>query len=325
MRATKGDVPVLVTGGAGFIGSNLVAALAADDTRVRVLDDISTGSMANLRDVADDVEVMVGDIRAPDQVRRAMDGVDTIYHLAALPRVARSVADPFGTHLVNVNGTLNVLVAARDTGVRRVVFASSSSVYGDTPTLPKHEDMAPWPQSPYAASKLAGEGYCRAFSNVYGVEAVSLRFFNVFGPRQDPTGEYATAVPRFISRLLAGEPPTIFGDGKQSRDFTHIDNVVRACRLAADTTPDVAGEAINVGCGDRTSLLELIGLMNDIIGTSIEPEFADPRPGDVRDTEASIDKARDLLGYAPEVDLREGLERTVAWFDREAPILWGTG
>ena len=316
---------VLVTGGAGFIGSNLAAALAADGSRVRVLDDLSTGSMANLRDVVEDVEVMVGDIRAPDQVRRAMDEVDTVYHLAALPRVVRSVADPFGTHLVNVNGTLNVLVAARDAGVRRMVFASSSSVYGDTPTLPKHEEMAPRPQSPYAASKLAGEGYCRAFSNVYGVEAVSLRFFNVFGPRQDPTGEYATAVPRFISRLLAGEAPTIFGDGKQSRDFTHIDNVVRACRLAADAGREVAGEAINVGCGDRTSLLDLIGLMNDIIGTSIEPQFADPRPGDVRDTEASVDKARDLLGYAPEVELHEGLERTVAWFAREAPILWGTG
>ena len=318
-------MPVLVTGGAGFIGSNLVAALAADGSRVRVLDDLATGSMANLREVADEVEVMVGDIRAPDQVRRAMDDVDTVYHLAALPRVARSVADPFGTHLVNVNGTLNVLVAARDTGVRRVVFASSSSVYGDTPTLPKHEDMPPRPQSPYAASKVAGEGYCRAFSNVYGVEAVSLRFFNVFGPRQDPTGEYATAVPRFISRLLAGEPPTIFGDGKQSRDFTHVDNVVRACRQAAVAGSEVAGEVINVGCGERTSLLELLGLMNDIIGTSIEPEFADPRPGDVRDTEASVDKARALLGYAPEVDLRDGLERTVEWFAREAPVMWGTG
>src|ERR687891_247668 len=316
---------ILITGGAGFIGSEPGGAPVAGGGRGRGLHEPSAGSMANLRDVADDVEVMVGDIRAPDQVRRAMDDVDTVYHLAALPRVARSVADPFGTHLVNVNGTLNVLVAARDVGVQRLVFASSSSVYGDTPTLPKHEDMAPRPQSPYAASKLAGEGYCRAFSNVYGVEAVSLRFFNVFGPRQDPTAEYAAVIPRFITRLLAGEPPTIFGDGKQSRDFTHIDNVVRACRLAADVPPHVAGEAINVGCGERTSLLELVGLMNDIIGTSIEPEFADPRPGDVRDTEASVDRARALLGYAPEVDLRDGLERTVEWFAREAPVMWGTG
>ena len=315
---------VLVTGGAGFIGSNLVAALVADGSSVRVLDDLSTGSMANLGEVSEDVEVMVGDVRAPDQVRRALDGSEVVYHLAALPRVARSVADPFGTHLVNVNGTLNILVAARDAGVRRVVFASSSSVYGDTPTLPKHEDMAPRPQSPYAASKVAGEGYCRAFSNVFGMQAVSLRFFNVFGPRQDPSGEYATAVPRFISRLLAGERPTIFGDGKQSRDFTHIDNVIRACRLAAEASRDIAGEAINVGCGERTSLLELIDMMNDIIGTSIEPVFAEPRPGDVRDTEASVEKARELLGYTPAVGLREGLERTVAWFAREAPILWGS-
>ncbi|MGH2678162.1 MAG: SDR family NAD(P)-dependent oxidoreductase [Actinomycetota bacterium] len=314
----------LVTGGAGFIGSNLASALVADGVAVRVLDDLSTGSMANLREAADEVEVVVGDVRAPDQVREAMADVDTVYHLAALPRVARSVADPFGTHLVNVNGTLNVLVAARDAGVRRLVFASSSSVYGDTPTLPKGEDMAPRPQSPYAASKLAGEGYCRAFSNVYGLEAVSLRFFNVFGPRQDPTGEYATAVPRFISRMLAGLPPTIFGDGKQSRDFTHIDNVVKACRLAADADRGVAGEAINVGCGDRTSLLDLIDLLNDLLGATIEPEFADPRPGDVRDTEASVEKAEQLLGYRPEIDLREGMARTVAWFRDEAPILWGS-
>lgn len=314
----------LVTGGAGFIGSNLAAALVADGVKVRVLDDLSTGSMANLRSVADDLEITVGDVRAPDQVRRAMDGVDTVYHLAALPRVARSVADPFGTHLVNVNGTLNVLMGARDTGVRRVVFASSSSVYGDTPTLPKVEEMAPRPQSPYAASKLAGEAYCRAFSNVYGLEAVSLRFFNVFGPRQDPTGEYATAVPRFISLMLAGEPPTIFGDGKQSRDFTHIDNVVRACRLASEASADVAGEAINVGCGTRTSLLDLIDLLNGILGSDIEPEFTDPRPGDVRDTEAAVEKAHDLLGYRPEVDLREGMARTVAWFSERAPIPWGS-
>lgn len=317
-------MPVLVTGGAGFIGSNLASALVADGVSVRVLDDLSTGSMANLRGVVDEIEVVVGDVRAPDQVRRAMDGVDTVYHLAALPRVARSVADPFGTHLVNVNGTLNVLLAARDTGVGRLVFASSSSVYGDTPTLPKHEEMAPRPQSPYAASKLAGEGYCRAFSNVYGLEAVSLRFFNVFGPGQDPTGEYATAVPRFISRMLAGEPPTIFGDGKQSRDFTHIDNVVRACRQAAERSAGVAGEAINVGCGARASLLELIEVLNDILGTAIQPDFADPRPGDVRDTEASVEKAAELLGYRPEVGLREGLDRTVAWFAEEAPILWGS-
>lgn len=316
---------VLVTGGAGFIGSNLVSALAAEGHRVQVLDDLSTGSMANLREVSEAVEVVVGDIRAPDQVRTAMAAAELVFHLAALPRVARSVADPFGTHLVNVNGTLNVLLAARDTGVRRVVFASSSSVYGDSRTLPKHEKLPPRPQSPYAASKLAGEAYCRSFANVYGLQTVSLRFFNVFGPRQDPTGEYATAVPRFISRMLGGERPVIFGDGTQSRDFTHIDNVTRACRLAGEAGDDVVGEAINVGCGARTSLLELIDVLNGILGTELEPEFTDPRPGDVRDTEAAIEKAGSLLGYRPEVDLRTGLASTVDWFTAHAPILWGSG
>lgn len=314
-----------MTGGAGFIGSNLVSALVADGHKVSVLDDLSTGSMTNLRDVAEDIEMVVGDIRAPEQVRKALVGREVVYHLAALPRVARSVADPVGTHLVNVNGTLNVLIAARDMGVRRVVFASSSSVYGDTPVLPKHEDMAPRPLSPYAASKLSGEGYCRSFSNVFGLESVSLRFFNVFGSRQDPTGEYATAVPRFICRMQGGERPVIFGDGRQSRDFTYIDNVVRACRLAAKAERNVSGEVINVGGGERTSLLDLIRLVNDILGTDIEPEFTDPRPGDVRDTEASVAKAEELLGFRSEVDLREGLARTAAWFAEHSPVVGSQG
>lgn len=315
---------VLVTGGAGFIGSNLVAALAARGSRVRVLDDLSTGSMANLKEVADDVEVIVGDIRAPDQVRRALAGVEVVFHLAALPRVARSVADPFGTHLVNVNGTLNVLSAAHEMGIRRVVFASSSSVYGDTPTLPKHEDMNPRPQSPYAASKLAGEAYCRAFSSVYDIETVALRFFNVFGPRQDPAAEYAAVIPRFITRMIGGERPVILGDGKQSRDFTHIDNVVRGCLLAAEARQAAVGETINVACGSRITLIDLVTTLDELLGTDLEPEFGEPRPGDVRHSEAAIDKAAELLGYRPEVELREGLERTVAWFAEEAPILWGS-
>jgi UDP-N-acetylglucosamine/UDP-N-acetyl-alpha-D-glucosaminouronate 4-epimerase len=318
-------VDVLVTGGAGFIGSNLVSALVKDGHRVRILDDLSTGSMANLREVADEVEVVVGDVRAPDQVRVSMAAADLVFHLAALPRVARSVADPFGTHIVNVNGTLNVLLAARDTGTRRVIFASSSSVYGDTESLPKHEELPPRPQSPYAASKLAGEAYCRSFANVYELETVSLRFFNVFGPRQDPTGEYATAVPRFISRMLGGERPVIFGDGKQSRDFTYIDNVVRACLQAGEAGPEAVGESINVGCGERTSLLELIDLLNEILGTVIEPAFTDPRPGDVRDTEAGIDRAQALLGYRPEIDLRTGLASTIDWFAQHAPPSWRSG
>jgi nucleoside-diphosphate-sugar epimerase len=313
-----------VTGGAGFIGSNLVSALVAEGHRVRVLDDLSTGSMANLREVADAVDVLVGDVRAPDQVRTAMAAAEVVFHLAALPRVARSVADPLGTHIVNVNGTLNVLLAARDSGARRVVFASSSSVYGDTRVLPEHEELPPRPRSPYAASKLACEAYCRSFGAVYGLETVSLRFFNVFGPRQDPTGEYATAVPRFISLMLSGERPVVFGDGRQSRDFTHIENVVRACRLAADAGPDAVGEVVNVGCGQRTSLLELIDMLNGILRTELEPEFTDPRPGDVRETEAAIGRAEALLGYRPWVDLRTGLASTVDWFVEHAPILGGS-
>jgi len=314
----------VVTGGAGFIGSNLVAALAARGSRVRVLDDLSTGSMANLRELEDGVEVIVGDVRAPDQVRRALAGAEVVFHLAALPRVARSVADPFGTHVVNVNGTLNVLSVARDMGARRLVFASSSSVYGDTPTLPKHEDMNPRPQSPYAASKLAAEAYCRAFSSVYDIETVSLRFFNAFGPRQDPAAEYAAVIPRFITRMIAGEAPVILGDGEQSRDFTHIDNVVAGCLLAAEAGTSAVGESINVACGSRITLLDLVTTLNELLGSDLEPDFAETRPGDVRHSEAAIDKAAELLGYTPEVELREGLKRTVAWFREEAPILWGS-
>jgi UDP-glucose 4-epimerase len=317
-------MPVLVTGGAGFIGSNLVDALIAGGSRVRVIDDLSTGSMANLRVAGDDVEVIVGDVRAPDQVRRALAGTDVVFHLAALPRVARSVADPFGTHLVNVNGTLNVLSAAHEMGIRRVVFASSSSVYGDTPTLPKHEEMNPRPQSPYAATKLAGEAYCQAFSSVFDIETVALRFFNAFGPRQDPAAEYAAVIPKFITRMIAGQRPVISGDGKQSRDFTHIDNVVRACLLAAEAGPAAVGESINVACGSRITLIELVASLNEILGSDLEPEFTEARPGDVRHSEAAIEKAAELLGYRPKVGLREGLDRTVAWFAEEAPIRWGS-
>lgn len=315
---------VLVTGGAGFIGSNLVAALLAQGRRVRVLDDLSTGSMLNLREVAEDVEVVIGDVRAPDQVRKAMAGTEVVFHLAALPRVARSVADPFTTHLVNVNGTLNVLLAAHEMGLRRVVFASSSSVYGDTPSLPKHEEMALRPQSPYAASKLAGEAYCRAFSSVFDIETVSLRFFNAFGPRQDPTAEYAAVIPKFITTMLAGERPVIFGDGTQSRDFTHIDNIVRACGLAADAGPRAVGEAINVATGSRISLLDLVAALNEVLGSDLEPASGEPRPGDVRHSEAAIDKAAELIGYRPEVGVRDGLARTVTWFTERAPILRGS-
>jgi nucleoside-diphosphate-sugar epimerase len=305
-------VNALVTGGAGFIGSNLVRSLAADGHAVRVLDDLSTGRKENLEGV--DGEVVVGDVRDRPLVRRAVDGVEVVFHLAALPSVARSVADPRASHEVNVDGTLNVLLAAGDAGVRRLVYASSSSVYGDTPTLPKHEDMPVSPRSPYAAAKLAGEAYCRAFSHVYPLETVSLRFFNVFGPRQDPASQYAAVVPRFVTRMLAGRPAEVTGDGRQTRDFTYVDNAVSACRLAATAGPDAAGQAMNVGCNDRISVLDLVHLVNGLLGERIEPVFTPTRPGDVRDSQAATDRAERLIGYRPLVPVREGLAATVRWF-----------
>jgi UDP-glucose 4-epimerase len=314
-------VNVVVTGGAGFIGSNLVRGLNANGERVRVLDDLTTGALANLDDA--DVDMTVGDIRDPDTVREAVAGSDVVYHLAALPSVARSVADPMRSHQVNVTGTVTALQAARDAGVRRVVYASSSSVYGDTPTLPKEEEMSPQPQSPYAASKLAGEAYCRAFSRVFGVETVSLRFFNVFGPRQDPASEYAAVIPRFVTQMLAGERPSVFGDGTQSRDFTYVDNAVRACLLAGEAGSDAAGEVVNIACGQRITLLDLVGELNRLLGTDLEPSFGDPHPGDVRHSLAAIDRAERLIGYRPERDVRRGLEDTVAWFSTRPPVTTG--
>lgn len=306
---------VLVTGGAGFIGSNLVRSLVASGDRVRVLDDLSTGFLRNVEDVNGGVEMVEADVRDAGAVRAAADGVEVVYHLAALPSVARSVADPLASHRVNVDGTLNVLTAAVATGVRRVVYASSSSVYGDTPTLPKHEDMSPSPRSPYAASKLAGEAYCRAFAGAFGLETVALRFFNVFGPRQDPASEYAAVVPRFIARMLGGEPPEVYGDGSQSRDFTFVANAVQACVLAGSAGPEASGEAVNVGCGGQTTLLELIDILNDVLGTDLHPVFRAPREGDVRHSRAAIEKAERLLGYRPLVGLREGLVESVRWFE----------
>jgi UDP-glucose 4-epimerase len=307
-------VNVLVTGGAGFIGSYLVRSLAADGHAVRVLDDFSTGRTENLDGVAGEVQVVEGDVRDPLQVRAAVTGVKVVHHLAALPSVARSVADPRASHEVNVDGTLNVLLAAADAGVRRLVYASSSSVYGDTPVLPKHEQMPVSPRSPYAAAKLAGEAYCRAFAGVYPLETVCLRFFNVFGPRQDPASQYAAVVPRFITRMLAGEPAEVTGDGLQTRDFTYVANAVSACRLAADAGLEAVGEAMNVGCGERISVLDLVDLVNERLGRRVEPVFTPARPGDVRDSQAAIAKAITLLGYRPLVPVREGLGATVAWF-----------
>jgi UDP-N-acetylglucosamine/UDP-N-acetyl-alpha-D-glucosaminouronate 4-epimerase len=310
---------IVVTGGAGFIGSNLVRGLLATDHGVRVVDNLSTGSARNLQGLEDQVSMIREDVRNVEALRKAMVAAEVVVHLAALPSVARSVADPVRSHSVNVNGTVGTLVAARDAGVRRVVYASSSSIYGDTPTLPKHEGMVPSPLSPYAASKLAGEAYCQAFARVYDLETISLRFFNVFGPRQDPGSEYAAVIPKFVTRMLAGRRPVIFGDGRQSRDFTFVESAVRACSLAATAGPQAVGEAVNVAGGSRTSLLDLVSLLNGIIGTSIEPEHADPRPGDVRHSEASIEKAGELLGYRPAIDVAAGLRATVDWFAEEPP------
>ena len=305
---------VLVTGGAGFIGSSLVRSLAADGHAVRVLDDFSTGKAANLDGVDGDLEVLEGDLRDPAAVAKAVAGAEVIHHLAALPSVARSVADPRASHEVNVSGTLNLLLAAVEAGVGRVVYASSSSVYGDTPVLPKHEDMPVSPRSPYAAAKLAGEAYCRSFARVYPIQTVCLRFFNVFGPRQDPNSQYAAVVPRFATRMLAGRPAEVTGDGRQTRDFTFVANAVRACRLATTAGPDAVGETMNVGCGDRISVLDLVELVNDLLPERVDPVFTPARPGDVRDSQASIAAAERLIGYRPLVGVREGVATTVRWF-----------
>lgn len=307
---------VLVTGGAGFIGSHLVEALLRRGDQVRVFDNFSTGRYDNLAHVRGDVDVIEGDLRDADAVRRAVAGVEIVFHQGALASVQRSVDDPITTHAVNVTGTLHVLTAARDAGVRRVVFASSSSVYGDTPTLPKIETQAPQPLSPYAVSKLAGEQYCMAFSVVYGLPAIALRYFNVFGPRQDPHSEYAAVIPRFIDRMVRGIPPIIYGDGLQSRDFTYIENVVDANLAAADAPADCSA-VFNVGAGERTSLLELAAQINHLLGSNLAPDHQPPRAGDVRHSQASIEAIRKTLGYAPRVSLTEGLARTLAWFRDE--------
>jgi nucleoside-diphosphate-sugar epimerase len=308
------DMNVLITGGAGFIGSNLARCLVASGYGVRILDDLSTGYESNLEDLRDDVELRIGDVRDHDAAVTACRDVDAVFHLAALPSVARSVEDPLRSNSVNVDGTLSILVAARDAGVRRVVYASSSSVYGNTPTLPKREDMATTALSPYAASKLAGEAYCAAFANAYDLETVSLRFFNVFGPRQDPGSPYAAVIPVFVARMLAGEPPLVFGDGSQSRDFTFVASAVQACFLAATADSSVSGEAMNIAGGARITLLDLIHELNQILGTAFEPLFTGPRPGDVLHSLADISKAARLLGYQPHGDVRAGLRDTVAWY-----------
>ena len=304
----------LVTGGGGFIGSHLVDRLLDEGYEVRVLDNFSTGRRENLQELKDEIELVEGDVQSYERAHNAVRGCELVFHLAALPSVPRSVHDPLTTNASNVIGTLNVLLAARDSEVRRVVFASSSSVYGANSKLPKAEDHRPVPVSPYAVGKLAAEGYCRSFWEVYGLETVALRFFNTFGSRQDPFSQYAAVIPRFAAALLSGEAPRVFGDGEQTRDFTHVDNVVEASLLAAGAG-GVAGLVFNIASGSRVSVNELLELLRELSGRDVEARYEAARAGEVRHSQADITAARRGLGYSPNVSLREGLERTLADLD----------
>jgi nucleoside-diphosphate-sugar epimerase len=302
----------LVTGGAGFIGSHLTEELVRRGERVRVVDNLVTGKRQNLSHIPD-VEFVEGDLADPDVARRAVAGADFVLHQAAIPSVPRSVADPITSNRANIDATLNVLVAARDAGVKRLVYAGSSSAYGDTPTLPKVEMMTPEPLSPYALQKLVGELYLQMFTRLYGLETVTIRYFNVFGPRQDPSSPYSGVISVFITALCEGRQPTIYGDGEQTRDFTYVANVVdgvlRACKA-----PNCSGEVINVATAGRISLNDLFRQVRELVGANIEPLYGPPRAGDVRDSQADIKKAQRLLGYEPTVSFADGLKRTVHWY-----------
>lgn len=303
----------LVTGGAGFIGSNIVEELIKRGHEVRVVDNLITGKRENIEQFLDKIEFLEEDIRDYETCKRAVNGVDFVLHQAALPSVPRSIEDPILANDINVNGTLNLLLASNEVKARRFVFASSSSVYGDDPSLPKKEDAGGNLLSPYALTKLVGEKYCKVFSVIYGLPTVCLRYFNIFGPRQDPASQYAAVIPSFISKMLAGNKPTIFGDGEQSRDFTFVGNVVEANILATEVE-NISGEAINVGCGEKTTVNSLAAKINEILNTSIEPDYDKPRPGDIRHSFADITKARERLKFEPLVGFREGLERTIRWY-----------
>jgi UDP-glucose 4-epimerase len=307
----------LVTGGAGFIGSHLAQTLLGRGERVRVADNLSTGRRSNLDVLGKDAEILIGDLADPAFARDTVAGVDYVLHQAAIPSVPRSVADPLTSHRANLDSTVALLVAARDADVRRVVYAGSSSAYGDTPVLPKREDMAPDPLSPYALQKLVGEQYLQMFTRLYGLDTVTIRYFNVFGPRQDPSSPYSGVIALFVSCMLRGEAPSIVGDGEQTRDFTYVDNVVDGV-LRAATAPAAAGHVINVATGTRISINQLAGSLQRLLGVDVTPEHVPPRPGDVRDSLADISKARDLLGYRPIVTFDEGLRRTVDWYRSQA-------
>lgn len=306
----------LVTGGAGFIGSHLVERLVQEGKTVRVLDNFATGKRANLAPFAGRIDLIEGDIAEPVACARACRGVEVVLHEAALPSVPKSVSDPVATHRTNIDGTFNVLVAARDAGVRRLVYAASSSAYGETETLPKHEAILPQPLSPYAVQKLTGEYYCSVFARCYGLQTLSIRYFNVFGPRQDPTSQYAAAIPAFVTAILRGEPPTVYGDGEQTRDFTYIENVIQANLLAARAA-ETHGEIVNVACGEHITVNDIIMKINQILGKNVSPNYVPPRPGDIKDSWADIQLATKVIGFRPTVAFDEGLRRTINWYVKE--------
>jgi nucleoside-diphosphate-sugar epimerase len=311
----KGDLmeKFLVTGGAGFIGSNICRRLISDGCFVRVIDNLLTGKKSNLSDVIDKIEFIEADMGDENIARSAMKDIDCVLHQGALPSVPRSVDDPAATHKHCINATFTLLLAARDAGIKRFVYASSSSAYGDTPALPKVETMSPSPLSPYAVGKLVGEYYAKVFNDVYGLETISLRYFNVFGPYQDPTSQYAAAIPAFVTAILKDKPPTVFGDGQQSRDFTYVDNVVEANLLAA-RAKHTAGEIVNIACGEAITVNAIIDMINEILGKDIKPVYAPPRPGDIKHSLADITLAEKLIGFRPIVDFKDGLQKAIEWY-----------
>ncbi len=303
----------LVTGGAGFIGSNITRKLVSEGCFVRVLDNLLTGKKQNLDGVIDRVDFVEGDMGCLETAASALKDIDVVIHQGALPSVPKSVDDPATTHYHCVDATFNILLASRDANVKRFVYAASSSAYGDTPTLPKIESMLTNPLSPYAAAKLMGEYYCKAFNECWGLETISLRYFNVFGPYQDPTSQYAAAIPAFVTSVLKDQPPTIYGDGEQSRDFTYIDNVVHANLLAA-RAPKTAGEVVNIACGYSVTINQIIDMINEIVGKSVKPNYTDPRPGDIKHSLADISLAEKVIGYKPVIDFKQGLEKAIDWY-----------